>query len=314
MQNTTNTARNFVVQLGSLITLYTSLSAVLIVIFGTISLMYPDALNGTWEYQSAQQSVRIGIAMLVVFFPAYIILTRFVNTIKRDEKTTQLTLTKWLIYLSLLIGSLILLGDLVTLVLTYLNGEITLRFILKASAVLIVIGGALYYYLCDAKGYWVTHESQSKIYAGVTTLLVGVVLVLGFTHSDTPKEVREKAADDIQTQNIQDIQWRIEDHYRINKSLPVDIAVLYVGIPVPSAPEGREAYSYQRLDEDTYKLCATYLYPSQITKGVDVAEPASTKPDTLTNPYNNWDHGTGETCFERSISPDIKTQIEPLPL
>ena len=212
-----------------------------------------------------------------------------------------MTLTKWLVYLSLLVGGVILLGDAVTVILTYLNGEITLRFILKALTLLIVVGGAFYYYILDAKLYWVTHESQSKLYAGVVSVVVIVIFALGFTHSDTPTVVREKATDELQTQNLQDMQWRIEDHYRINKILPTDTAQLYVGIPAVVAPEGREAYTYEVVDEDTYKLCATYLYPSQVSTGRDVAVPVSTSPDMLTNPYNNWDHGKGNTCFERTL-------------
>ena len=109
----TNTARNFALQLGSLIALYVSLSALIAVIFGVINITYPDQAEGYWAYDSAQQGIRFGIAMLLVFFPTYVVLTRTVNQIRRKETGTYLTLTKWLVYLSLLVGGGILLGDLV---------------------------------------------------------------------------------------------------------------------------------------------------------------------------------------------------------
>jgi hypothetical protein len=47
-----------------------------------------------------------------------------------------------LVYLSLLVGGGVLLGDLVAIILAFLNGEITTRFILKAGVLLVVVGAA----------------------------------------------------------------------------------------------------------------------------------------------------------------------------
>lgn len=297
-----NTARNFAFQLGSLIALYATLSAVVMVAFGVINIAYPDAVNGYWEYESAQQGIRFGIAMLLVFFPTYIVLTRFVNEIRRKETGTYLTLTKWLVYLSLLVGGGILLGDFVSVILTYLNGEITTRFLLKALTLVVVIGAALYYYAQDAKGYWNTHEKDSKMFGMGAAIVVIGVLALGFYNSDTPSEVRNMRLDMEQTNDLSDMQWRIEDHYRINNSLPADVASLYIGIPMPVAPEDRAAYTYKIVDGDTYELCATFSHPSQ---NDPQATDMSMAPEAMMkNPYNNWDHGTGKTCFERTVVKD----------
>ena len=299
----TNTARNFALQLGSLISLYISLSALVTVVFGVINILYPDATNGSWEYASAQQGVRIGIAMLFVFFPTYIVLTRFVNKIRRKETGTYLTLTKWLVYLSLLVGGGILLGDLVAVILTYLNGEISVRFILKAITLCIAIGSAFYYYIQDARSYWNTHEKYSQLYALVASLLVIVIIVIGFLHSDSPTKTREMKLDDKEISDLNDMQYRIDDAYMLNKTLPVDIASLYVGIEPPSAPANRAAYEYATIDETSYKLCATFAYPSQ--NSVKSPAIAPTRPDgsVINNTSNNWDHGTGKTCFQRTVTP-----------
>lgn len=294
-----NTARNFALQLGSLIALYASLSAIIMLMFGVINIAYPDAMNGYWEYSSAQDGIRFAIAMLVVFFPTYIVLTRMVNTIRRSETGAYLTLTKWLIYLSLLVGGAIVLGDLVTVILAYLNGEVTVRFLLKALTLIVVIGPALYYYTMDAKTYWNSHEKQSKQFGlGVALVVVGVI-VLGFLNSDTPSEVRNMRLDEQQITDLSDMQWRIEDHYRINKSLPTETGLLYIGIPQPTAPEGREDYTYKVIDNDTYELCAVFAGASK-SGDTNVSEPV-TIDQTLKNPYNNWDHGAGKTCFERTV-------------
>src|SRR5690606_39218576 len=135
---------------------------------------------------------------------------------------------KWLVYLSLLVGGLILLGDLVTVVLTYLNGEITLRFILKAATLLLVIGAAFFYYILDARNYWNNHEKESKLYAAGASALVVLVLVFGFINGQTPQEVRDMRLDQQQVQHLQEIEWRITDHFNIHSELPASIDELYV--------------------------------------------------------------------------------------
>lgn len=299
MENT-NTARNFALQLGSLVSLYATLSAVIMVVFGVITLLYPDSVSSPWEYETAQQSIRFGIALLVVFFPAFIVLTRLVNQIRRKETGTYLMLTKWLVYLSLLLGGGVLLGDFVSVILAYLNGEITLRFILKALTLVIVVGSAFYYYFKDANGFWISHEKESKMYALFVTCIVVAVLALGFTQSDTPAEVRERKADDQQLMDLQDMQWRIEDHYRINGTLPNSTSLLYVGITEPQAPQGREAYTYKTIDGDTYELCASFAFTS--TRNGEIMVETAMIADPLKNPYNNWDHEAGKTCFERTVT------------
>jgi hypothetical protein len=302
----TNTARNFAIQLGSLISLYTSLSAVIMVVFGVITIVYPNPTNMSWENVGAQEAIRFGIAMLIVFFPTYIVLTRFVNKIRREETGTYLVLTKWLVYLSLLVGGGILLGDFVATILTYLNGDITLRFILKALTLAFVIGTAFYYYIQDARMFWNTHEKQSIQYAAGAGVIVLCVLVLGFMHSDTPSKVRDIKIDEQEVSDLSDMQYRIEDSYRVNKSLPKDVASLYIGIAAPTAPAGREPYTYTATGNLTYTLCATFAYPSQdsANSGRIVAPVAAPDSKPLINPYNNWDHGAGKVCFERTITPD----------
>ena len=309
MNNSNNTARNFALQLGSLITLYVTLTAVIIVIFGVVDILRPDPASSSWEYDSAQQSIRMGIAMLFVFFPAFLAFTRFVNKIRRNETGTYLSLTKWVVYLSLLLGGCVLLGDVVTVILAYLNGEITIRFVLKAGALAVVLGFALYYYILDARGHWNTHEKQSKLAALVACVIIAFTLALGFMHSDSPTKVHEMKIDAQQVSDLSDMQWRIEDHYRINKALPIDIKTVYVGIDVPKAAFERDAYKYKTTADDKYELCATFAYSSKQNTQTVIATPVGNDV-TAKNPYNNWDHGTGVTCFERTI----QKELTPVPI
>jgi hypothetical protein len=298
----THTAKHFALQLGSLASLYLSLSFLLVLIFSIVNLSFPDATDSIWQIESYSSSARLGIAMVIVFFPTYLILTRFVNTSRRKSTSNSyLTLTKWLIYLSLLVGGAVLLGDLVAVILAFLEGDITTRFILKSLAVLVVVGAAFSYYLLDAREYWITHERQSIVFGGVALAVVLIAVVFGFMNIEAPAEVRERKLDATQVQDLQNIQWRIQEYLLLNERLPESIAEVFVAVPQPEAPENRPAYRYE-LTDDGFQLCATFSTESRTDEFYYHNRPmmAPVEKSGILNP-DNWEHGTGEVCFERKV-------------
>lgn len=291
-----NTAKNFALQLGSLVSLYISLSALIVLLFGIINIQFPDpALDYYYSFDGDSSSIRFSIAFLVIFFPTYLLLTRLVNKIRRVEHGTYLALTKWLIYISLLIGGGVLLGDLVMILNNFLNGDLTTRFVLKAIAFFLVVGTAFVYYLFDARGYWQTNEKTSIKYGVIVSTVVLIALVAGFMKIETPAQVREMRIDAAQVNDLQIIQNRIEESYTLNSQLPATLTDLYVGIVAPTASTERMAYRYTVIDKTTYELCAEFKYPSTETQNMQY-----TIPDTKFG-FTTWDHGTGEKCFERKI-------------
>ena len=291
-----DTARNFALQLGSLIALYISLAAAIAVIFAVITIAFPDAAEGYWAYDSAQSGIRFGIASLIVFFPAYLVLTRLSNKARRSDKGSYTKVTKWLVYLSLVVGGGILLGDLVAVIMTYLNGELTTRFVFKALALFVVINAASSYYVKDVRGYWDKHEKQSIFYGAVATLCVLIVLGFGFSYSDSPSQVREMRIDTEQVNDLQSIEWRIYEYYDVNGVLPETMEAAFRGLEVPEARDGRTAYEYRVVDGTTYELCATFAYPSR----GDMSHGSYVAIDGM-KAVQSWDHGEGETCFERVV-------------
>lgn len=300
-----HTPKQFVLQLGSLVSLYLSLTFLLVLLFGVINILLPDvSVEDYWQRSQSQEMVRFGLAMVIVFFPTYLILTRLVNKARRTNPSgAYLSLTKWLIYLSLLIGGGVLLGDLVAVINAYLYGEITSRFILKAGAVLLVVGVAFFYYLRDAQGYWTEKEIYSKRFGLITSTLVLLAVVTGGIIIDSPKVVREGKLDETQIRDLQDIQWRIQDTLNIGGELPLTYEEMYGGIKPPQAPAGRPAYRYE-LTETGFMLCATFSTEVSRSEQESYAylEPISTKTQSqIIINADNWEHGTGEHCFVRKV-------------
>ncbi len=293
-----HTAKHFALQLGSLASLYLSLSFLLVLIFSLINIIFPDAADSVWQTESASSGIRIGIAMVVVFFPTYLVLTRIVNkTRRKDPNSNYLGLTKWLIYLSLLVGGAVLLGDLVAIIMAFLEGEITQRFILKAAALLIVVGGAFWYYLMDAKGHWMTNEVGSVTYGLITSVLVLVFVVIGFMNIEPPTEVREQKLDDAQISDLQNIQWKVQDYLAVNETIPDSLEELKGN--VPEAPEGRSAYTFEKT-ETGFNLCATFRTESKAQDYYGRPYISDSERAYIANP-DDWEHGVGETCFERVV-------------
>jgi len=296
-----HTAKHFALQLGSLISLYLSLSFLITLLFGVITILHPDPANGSYELLSAQDSVRLGIAMVIVFFPTYILLTRSVNKLRRTMDGAYIGITKWLIYLSLLVGGLALLADLVVVIMSFLNGELTLRFMLKAITVFVIVGAAFYYYFLDAKGHWLTHEKQSKQYAALCTVIVLAALVLGFSRIELPTAVREQKLDAQEITDLQTIQYRIQDYYVTNQKLPASLSELPAPV-LPSAPNGRTPYDY-KITTNGFELCATFSNESQPNEYMGT--PALYEKSLIMNP-DNWQHGAGMVCFSRVINKNIE--------
>lgn len=298
-------AKSFVLQLASLVTLFVSIPAFITLLFGIINLQFPDAADSYWQIESAHNSIRYAIAVLVIFFPAYLIITRMVNKARRNEGALYHTLTRWLIYLALLVAGIVMLADLAVVVYTFLGGDITTRFILKALALLAVIGAAFYYYALDAKDHWQKREKESIRVGAAALIVVAAAVVYGAFQIEAPSEVREIRIDQQQINDLQDMQWRIEAHYQDTDSFPASLEMVYQGFPVPQAPEGRESYSYRVTGADTYELCATFAHP---TPESDRAGYRPTSTGDFYYQNQNWEHGEGQKCFERRIVPFTKGQ------
>lgn len=294
-----NTAKNFALQLGSLISLYVSIGAIISMLFGVIMVQYPDAAQGYWEVESAGSMIRFSIALAVVFFPTYIILTRIVNNIRRNEHGVYLALTKWLIYLSLLVGGISILVDFVILLNGFLSGELTIRFALKSIAFFIVVGTALVYYVYDARGYWNDHEKQSLRYGSIVSIATLLIVTAGFMNTATPKEVREMNIDENQINDLGIIQSNIESYYTEHTALPQTLDMIYSnGVTPIQAPEERSPYTYRMIDINTFELCADFAHESNKTEKVQYSNQGNSQ--YILNAYD-WTHSKGHWCFTRKL-------------
>lgn len=140
----------------AIVTLYTSGIGFLVLIFQYVNVLFPDPVSngGYYAFNSAYNAIRWSISSLLVVFPVYLFTARhlFKNYEKNSSKR-DLRIRKWLIYFTLFAASLIIIGDLVTLINNLLGGELTIRFLIKVAAVFFVAASVFVYYLWELRRY-----------------------------------------------------------------------------------------------------------------------------------------------------------------
>lgn len=301
-----NLPKTFVIQFGSLIMLYVAATALLVLLFNVINIIFPDALTYYSTTEAARGAVRTAIATVVVFFPAYVILMRSGIRAHRGAKQGSYSgIMRWLVYLSLLIAGLILLGDLVTLLRYFLNGEITVRFILKVVTLFLVIGAIFYYYLQDVRGYFTTHTHQVRWYALISVAVVTAAVIVGLLHIETPQQVREARLDDQMVADLQSMQYAVDAFHQQHGTLPATLTELYPNGNIPQPPVTgtttiHPAYEYTATDSTHYQLCATFF-----TDSASLNDP-QVRPVSLPG-GSDWSHRAGRTCFSRVVTTAAKS-------
>lgn len=150
--------KDFFLNVLSMAALYMSAGSFIVLIFQYINIFFPDALDfgnyGDNLLERAYDAIRFAVSTLIVSFPVYVATLKFmdkdyqVNPEKRSSR-----LRKWLIYFTLFASAVIIMGDLVALINTFLGGEITVRFALKVVVIFAVIGAIFVYYLWNLRKY-----------------------------------------------------------------------------------------------------------------------------------------------------------------
>jgi len=111
-----------------------------------IDRIVPDAAQNS--YGDPYYDLAFSLARLIVSYPIYLWVMRQINRgLVRYREKNYSAVRKWLTYLTLLIVSLIAVGTLIAFLTSFLRGELTPRFVLKAAVVLVINGGILRYYL-----------------------------------------------------------------------------------------------------------------------------------------------------------------------
>jgi Domain of unknown function (DUF5671) len=312
-------AKHVFLHLFVIVMLYYSTVNFLILLFQYVNYWVPDKLAATAYYQMMYSTdlIRFAIASLIIVFPVFIITSRYMNkSYQQSAAIREMKTRKWLTYFTLFAAALIIIGDLVRTILTLLEGEITLRFILKAASILLVTGIIFYYYLRDLKQEKLFIDK--KIFVWIIIAMVGVTVVAGFFIIGSPKSERLRRFDYQRVMSLQEIQMQVINYWRSKEVLPVrleDTEDKISGFVQPTDPETGVKYEYTVKGPETFELCATFGSNSADDKVLQQGMMAS---PISRNEAESWKHGVGRTCFERTIDKELyppyskQIQVQPI--
>lgn len=249
-------------------------------------------------------SMRWAIASLLIVFPVYILITRALNRdLDANPEKRELRVRKWLMYLTLSLASIALVVDLIALINQFLSGEFATTFFLKVLAVALVAGMVFAYYFYELRREAGKSAPNRLVFRYGAITLVALTVIGGFFIVGSPKAARDMQMDSQRTNHLQEIQWQIVNYWQRKQTVPkalTDLNDPISSFAVPADPVTGEAYEYTAKTNTSFELCATFA------RSVEV-DSAPKFPADYRN--QNWSHGEGRVCFERTIDPELYPPI-----
>ena len=305
------TPKDFVFWIGAMVSLYAGIFAFVTLVFEYINHAFPNpVVDQYYYYDPYSNTVSYEMASLIVLTPVFLVLMRFIRrSIAADPSRNDIWVRRWALFLTLFLAGAALVIDLIVLLNTFLQGEeLTIGFLLKVLTVLLVAGLGFMHFLADLWGYWDREPARARMVNWGVGALVLVTIISGFFIIGTPQQIRAQKQDAIRVQDLQNIQWQIVNFWQQKEKLPAALAELNDPITnyiLPVDPKTGESYKYSSTGARSFKLCATFTEEGGTTGALSRPIPMPTEPMTNGKEIqDNWQHGTGEACFDRTIDPE----------
>lgn len=304
--------RDVFLHLLGIIFLYASVLSIGGVLFQIVNTYFPNPLVFEGAL-SARNAIRWPLSVAVIIFPLYVWVTAFIQKdLARNPEKRALKTRKWLLYLTLFVTTLVIAGDLVTLIFRYLNGDITIRFLLKVCIVLSVAAAVFVYYIWNLrKDIPATKNLAMKVFIYGVIGFIGASVAAGFVLAGSPQSERMRRFDERRVNDLQTIQWQIVQYWQSKQNLPQSLDELrddLRGFIPPRDPETDAPYEYAAVEILSFTLCAEFKTSNEVQNMQTPHTPAPKRP-YLAEPRGSvtesWAHAARRQCFERTIDPQL---------
>lgn len=256
-------------------------------LFDFINLAFPLPGDAPW---SAAGSLRFAVASLVVAFPVFALTSRRVHAdLAANPARTLNPVRRWLSYFALFVASLILLGDGVALVVQFLGGDLTVRFVLKAAVVAALAGGVVWWLLGGLR------QGAGKMPAAAWFALCALVILSvtsAIWQAGGPVQARSQALDEQRVRDLRSIYSSVNSFYRAQKRLPSSLEECDRNpgtfIERKMDPVSGQPYGYAAVDGSVFTLSAVFDRPSLPEHAGSYGPEAD----------GFWEHGAGPAVFK----------------
>lgn len=278
------------------------------IIFQVINKFIPDTL-GLYQGRFSMEALKFAISAIIIAAPIYYVTMRqIVSSIQKGNLAKDSAIRRWLTYFILFVSSVVSIVWLIMTVNTFLNGDLTIKFMLKALTAIGISAIIFSFYLLDIRREEIPKPDNLTryfFYGSLTLVLAAFITSLFIV--DSPAETRNKRYDNQVVSELSQISYEIDNYYQKNEALPASLEALvessqYFNRAQIEESENDEVYGYEITGDKTYNLCATFK-----SSNLDGDE------EEYYYGYENrdWQHEAGDKCFDLEVRTD--TAPKPVP-
>lgn len=246
---------------------------------------YLGDINNAYSAPYYSESfLKYGIAALLVITPVYFAAVNILHLkYKKQELNHNSGIYRWLTYLMLLVSSLTIVGSLVALIASFLDGNYTSAFIAKVFTVIIIAGMIFGYYFYDLRRHsYNKKDLVSMIMAGVTLILVVAALIGGFMSIETPVQSRMRLEDGKTEEVLAQFVYVITGNYNTTQKL-ADSYDFQASLGGSNLPVGN--VTYRKVSGQEFELCANFKAKAKNQYYSDKS-------------YPWYNHDSGHQCYQ----------------
>lgn len=299
-------AKDVFAYLLTFVMLYLGAINLIALLWQVVGVQFPDPTALDW--MNPYDTMRNSIATLIIVWPVFLLMSRYlVSDLKHHQEKIELWVRRWLTYLTIFVASLTIIIDLITLLNSFLGGELTTRFVLKVLAVLIVAACVLGYEFWELKRRPDEGKKQMRLMVVGSVVVIIASIIGGFYFVGTPKTARLQKFDSERVSELQTLQSQLVTYWNQKGALPDELSALVdplSGFELPLDPDTNQSYEYKKTGELTFELCAMFARETPKWEKSQQRPPYMMYDAYGNQTSDNWDHGVGEKCYARTIDPE----------
>lgn len=275
--------------------IFMALSAGMI-IFQIINKNISDILN-LYQGSFSSSQLKFAISALIISVPIFYVTSwQIRKNLLSGVLDEDSGIRKWLTYSILFVSSVVMLGWLVGTINSFLDGELTTKFILKSITAIFIAAAIFTFYFYDIRREEVKKKNRViQIYFYASLVLVIAVFVASLFIVESPSQTRNRKFDNFILDNFNNLDAAVTSYYQEFKKLPEGLNELkieynYLGEDSIKDPATKIEFEYRVVNKNTYELCANFR--------------ASNKEETNSE-YSyykdKWPHEAGYQCLEQKV-------------
>jgi hypothetical protein len=310
MEQTNNNAAKFAFfyMLSLVALIFMSLSSGMI-IFQIINKYIIDILE-QYRGRFNPDQLKFAISALVISTPIYYVtMQRIQKSLYQGDLDKDAGVRKWLTYFILFISSVVMIGWLIATLNSFLDGELTTKFILKAITAISIAAGIFTFYFYDIRREQVKEKKDRlvMVYFYASLLVVAAAFIGALIIVESPAETRNRKFDNAVLEDFSMIDGAINQYYSEYDKLPQDLDALmgeytYITDKQLIDKATGEKHEYNIIGEREYELCAIFR--------------TSNLEDETQRYYpykDRWPHDSGKQCLKQKVREESELK-EPVPL